>query len=140
MEIRAKSEVRVRIRALSQKAYNDELRKADADLQERQRMSTERWPQYEKGFQYDEQQLREEPVPLYREMLVHWNKNMALVEPSTQLHYGAFVEYVEVWNRALKDALPAEVVWEIKHDEEKLHPLYDDFQLRVTRLREQLKK
>jgi len=65
---------------------------------------------------------------------------MALVEPSTQKHYRIFVEYVEVWNRALQKALVTEVMWEIKHEEQKLYPLYEDLESHVTRLREELKK
>ena len=54
--------------------------------------------------------------------------------------YRAFVEYVEVWNRALKKTMVDEVMWEIKHEETKLYPLYEDLEQRVAQLREELKK
>jgi hypothetical protein len=137
MEILAKSEVRVRIRNLSQKAYTQELNQAGIDP-EAKRLVSEKWEKYQKGLEYDNQQLTEELVPLYREILVLWNKNMALIESSTQKHYAAFVEYVEVWNRGLKDALVRDVIWEIEHDEKKLYPLYEDIERQVKRLREKL--
>lgn len=140
MEIRAKSEVRERIRSLSRAAYDNEIKQAGNNLTAREKISKERWPEYEKGFQYDAQQLTEELVPLYREMLAHWNKNMALAEPSTQQHYKVFVEYVEVWNRALKKTLADEVTWEIKHEEKNLYPFYEDLEQQVARLREELMK
>jgi hypothetical protein len=120
-EIRAKSEVRKRIQDLSRAAYDNELKMAEGDPVVKKRISSERWPEYEKGFQYDEKQLTEELVPLYGEILALWSKNMALAEPSTQAHYGVFVEYVEVWNRALKKTLVAEVLWEIRHAD-VVHP------------------
>lgn len=116
MEIRAKSEVRERIRSLSRVAYDNEIKQAGNDVTAREKISKE----YGKVLQYDGEQLTEELVPLYREMLAHWNKNMALAEPSTQKHYKVFVEYVEVWNRMLKMTLTAEVMWEIEHQEENL--------------------
>ncbi len=139
-QIRAKSSLRVRIRAIAEEAYKEELKQGGDDPQVREKISKARWPQYEKIFEYDERQLVEEIVPLYRDMLTHMTKNMGLAEPSTLVHYDAFVEFVEIWNRGLQKTLPTEVVFRINHEEKKLYPFYEDLDRQATRLREELKK
>jgi hypothetical protein len=139
-EILAKSVVRKRIQDLSRASYDDELKMAGDDPATKQKVRNERWPIFEDGLRYDEQQLKEQLIPLYREMLALWNKNMALAEPSTQEHYQVFVEFVEVWNRGLKKVLASDVILALDPKEEKLFPLYDELEKQVTRLREELKK
>jgi hypothetical protein len=65
---------------------------------------------------------------------------MWLAEPSTLEHYPALVEYVELWNRGLKQTLPTEVMFEVEHEEKKLYPFYADLDSQFKRLRGELKK
>jgi hypothetical protein len=119
-QIRAKSEVRLKVRNIAQKVQRDE--------------------EFQKLLEYDKRQLQEELVPLYREMLDHLTNNMWLAEPSTLTHYGTLVEYVEVWNRSLDKTLPTDVAFEIDHDEKKLYPFYEDLKSQFERLQAELKK
>jgi hypothetical protein len=139
MGIRAKSEVREKVRGIAEQAFQREYEGVE-DPGAREKIVVERWPQYEKLFTYDEQQLTQELIPLYRKMLDHWTNNMALSEPSTQKHYPLLVEYVEIWNRFLQKAIPNTVVPELRHEEKKLYPLYEDIEEQVTRLRKELNK
>lgn len=50
------------------------------------------------------------------------------------MHYPALVEFVEVWNRALSDAIPRTVPEKIGHGEEALQGLYADAEHHRARL------
>lgn len=131
MEIKAKSELRKTLRE-----------KARARWQVNPGVSVEvenaRQAQYEKFFDYDEDQLRNELIPLYQQMLEHVKANMWLAEPSTLEHFDALVEFVEIWNRFLAKAMPYEMLELIDHKESALFPFYDDLQSQADKLREQL--
>jgi len=47
---------------------------------------------------------------------------------------------VEIWDRFLKQTLPAAVIKEVVHEEKKLGPLHEDIERNVSRLRAQLFK
>jgi hypothetical protein len=140
LQIRAKSELRVRLATIAEDAFKEELEPVGDDIQARDQIHRARWPQYEKIFDYSDQQLEEEIIPLYRDMLAHMTKHMGLAEPSTVKHYGALVEFVEIWNRGLKRTLPAKVVIRIGHEERKLDSFYQDLEMQAERLRKELKK
>ena len=65
---------------------------------------------------------------------------MWLAESSTRLHYDTLVEFVEIWNRQLKNSLESEVISVIDHSEKNLVPLYDDLRKNFERLGVLLKK
>jgi hypothetical protein len=141
LQIRAKSELREQLRTIAREVWPKELESGSyGDPQLKDKIFNAKWPQYEKIFEYDEQQLEHEIVPLYREMLSHMTKCMGLAEPSTIQHYGTFVEYVEIWNRAFKQSLPREVRARLQHEERKLYPFYEDLEAQAQRLRDRLKK
>lgn len=139
-QIREKSQVRVKLRGIANQAYQNELKQAGDDPGAKKRIADSSEPLYEKLLEYDNQQLTGELVPLYQSMLDHVTKNMWLAEPSTLDHYSALVEYVELWNRGLKQSLPTEVMFEVRHEENKLYPFYADLDLQFKRLRDELKK
>ncbi len=140
LQILAKSELREKLRGIAEDAWKKELEPALGDTQAKERINSALWPQYEKLFHYDERQLEQEIIPLYRDMLAHMTKCMGLAEPSTVKHYGTLVEYVEIWNRALQKTLPTQVKIRLQHEEAKLFPFYEDLGAQAQRLREQLKK
>lgn len=129
--IRAKSELRVRLHSIADRAWREKIEHADEIPQ---------FEEFEKLLEYSNTQMRQELVPLYRQMLDEWTGNMALAEPSTQQHFAALVDYVEIWNRFLDKSLPAEVMNEIGHEEAQLYPLYKDIETNVERLRGELVK
>jgi hypothetical protein len=139
-QILAKSEVRLKLRKIAQKIQQADLIQAQNNPQVRQYLSTVKNPEFRKLIEYDNQQLQDEFVPQYREMLAHVTKNMWLAEPSTLGHYAALVEYVELWNRALERTIPDDVLFELDHDEKKLHPFYTDLDLQFKRLQQELTK
>jgi hypothetical protein len=85
-------------------------------------------------------QLFEELLPLYRKMVEHFSSHLGLAEASTNSYFGAFVHYVETWNRAERKTLPAEVLAEIGHNEDDLWPFYKDLADNLARLQLELKK
>ena len=138
-EIRAKSEVRTKIHGVAQELWPKKFEGID-DPEVTKRIDREEAPKYEKIFDYSNKQLKEDLVPLYRKMLQHFSINMGLAELSTLEHYAAFVEFVELWNRALDGSLPGEVVNRLDHSETKVKPLYEDIDQHFKRLNARLKK
>ena len=63
---------------------------------------------------------------------------MGLAEPSTLEHFGALVEFVEIWDRWLDETIPPEVVGNLEHGEEKLYPLYEDVADQFKRLQKEI--
>ncbi len=96
-------------------------------------------PAYDKLQDYNNRQLTDEIIPLYRKMLAIFTDCMWLAEPSTQRHYAALVEYVEIWNRFLDQSLPREVLQQIEHKEEALKPFYADLEQHFTSLSKRLR-
>jgi hypothetical protein len=140
--IRAKSELRLKISNVASAAWRSEISTAReaggvARVQEtRQELS----PQFERIIEYDNQQLSNELIPLYAKMLDLFTKEMHLAEPSTRTHYAALVEYVELWERYLRESLPQTVAEQVPADENTLMSLYDDLEKHFERLQAKLKK
>ncbi len=139
-QILAKSEVRLKLRKIAQRIQQADFIQAQSNPEVRQYLSTIKNPEFRKLIGYDNQQLQDELVPQYREMLAHVTKNMWLAEPSTLEHYATLVEYVELWNRALDHAIPSDVLLELDHDEKKLYLFYADLNSQFKRLQEELTK
>jgi hypothetical protein len=141
LQIRAKSELREQLRTIAREEWPKVLESGSfGDPQAKEMIFKAKWPQFDKIFEYDERQLEQEIVPLYRKMLTHMTKFMGLAEPSTIKHYGTLVEYVEIWNRAFQQSLPREVRARLQHEERKLYPFYEDLEAQAQQLREKLKK
>jgi hypothetical protein len=140
MQIRAKSHLRERLRTIANEAWQEELKPAGDDPQAKARIENIAWPYYHKILDYDQRQLDEEILPLYREMLSHMTKHMGLAEGSTLNHYELLVEFLEIWNRGLQQTLPAKVVNRIGHEEARLHPFYEELEMQAKRLRVQLQR
>ena len=100
--------------------------------------SGDRFPDFEKIIHEDNRQLVDELMPCYRDMVNLFRDKMGLAEPSTLEHFGALVEFVEIWDRWLDETIPAEVPGALEHGEEKLYPLYDDLSRQFRRLQKEL--
>lgn len=138
--ILAKSELRLRLGNIAHKAWQAEIGQASEQGPSplRDDLYTRRSDEYDKLADYGDNQLRDELIPLYRKMVDYWTANMAQAEPSTQQHFQTLVDFVEIWNRFLKQSLPAAVIREINHEEKKLYPLYADIEKHLERLRKEL--
>ena len=73
---------------------------------------------------------------LYRKMIEVFRKRMWLAEPETREYLPQLIEFVDVWERRMRDAMPDEVVLAIEHSEENLRSFYDHLATTHDRLRE----
>ena len=111
----------------------DSGRPRDIDYQ--RQIEEQRFPDFEKVIEENNRQLVEEIMPLYGQMVEHFAANMGLAKKSTLQYFGALVEFVEIWNRWLRDTLPPEALDFLGHSEDKLKPFYDDLYMNVESLR-----
>jgi hypothetical protein len=138
-EIKAKSEFRLKVRNAAGSAWTEKFggQRTPERLQD---ISERDGPDYDRIIDYDNKQLEKELIPQYRKMIDCFSTHLWLANPSTLSHYGALVEYVEVWNRYLANAIPGEVVRAIGIEEKMLYPLYEDLQHNFDALNAELRK
>ena len=103
-----------------------------------QRLSDERYPEFERIIEYDNRQLTQELIPAYREMVRLFRENMWLAEKETKGYFGKLLEFVDIWERWLDKSMPTEVLETLNHREEKLQPFYKHLQEIHNRLRKKL--
>jgi hypothetical protein len=131
--LRAKNEVRLKVSAAANAEWPRLMSTAreSGNLREtRERLS----PEFGKIIEYENQQLKEEIIPLYRQMMDLFTAKMHLTEPSTRKHFPALVDFVEIWERSLGGALPREVVPLVGANEETLISFYTDLETNFERL------
>jgi len=133
-EIRAKSELRLKIKQLGDKAW--------AEKCEQFRMGPNQpdITPYTNEIEYNNEQLRIDFLPKYNKMLDIFRNNYWLSELETRDFYPQLVEFVEIWNRNFNKGLPPDVAKKINHSEEKLKIFYDELELRTNKLRKELLK
>lgn len=132
--LHAKNAVRAKVITAAQSAWQTE------DLNSEQRLK-ELSPQYEKITADENQQFRDEELPLFKQMVELFTVKMHLSEQSTHIHYPVLVEFVELWERDLRHSLPRAVVVQLGAvDGSKLLPLYADLETHFKRLQTVLKK
>jgi hypothetical protein len=139
---RAKAEIRIKIDAAADKAWqqNVEDAKKYGRPDELVRMSQDRVPLFGKILEYNNHQAAEEIIPIYRRMCDLFLSKMHLAEHSTREHLPALTEFVDIWNRWLAKSIPGEVVGQLGHSEEKLYPLYEDLTVNFERLQQVRRK
>ncbi len=128
--IRAKGELRVKVETVSGRQWKENAAKGI-------RQSVE---SVNGEIEYNNRQLDEEFLPMYRDMLTIFKDNYWLAEPETREFYHELVEYVEGWNRWKANGVTAETISEIGHTEKKLKPFYDELEKRTDILRSELSK
>jgi len=100
-------------------------------------------PKLTKIIEYENQQLKEELIPLYRQMVDLFTVKMHLTEHSTRQHFAALVEFVDLWDRRLRDALPTDPTDVAKlfgASEKDLEALYKDLEVNFEQLQGTLKR
>lgn len=104
-----------------------------------QKLRAERWAEYETIITDSNDHFRKVVMPLYEQMLTTFRDKYWLAEPSTQKHFAALLEFIELWNRHLARTIPPEVITLLNVRERELDPLYkdldDQFALRQEMLR-----
>ncbi len=140
--LRAKSEIRLKVSNAAHAVWPrliEETRSAGSDQPSRTRreeLSTE----FNMIIEHDNRQLKEELMPLYREMIDTFTAKMHLAEPSTRQHFAALVEFVEMWDRSLRGTLPRDVAERVGANEENLQSFYRDLEANFERLQAALKE
>ena len=135
-EIKARSTLRVKIGGAASAAWPDLIEQArQGGIEEMQRVSAERRPAFSALILDDNQAFREILMPIYRQMLALFRDKIWLAEPQTRTYFTPFVEFIDVWERVLRDALPGEVIAKLDHGEATLHPFYDHLEITLDRLR-----
>jgi hypothetical protein len=80
----------------------------------------------------------------YRQMVEHFQKNIALAEPSTRGHFRALIHFVALWDQYLANAVPRDVLMKLQDDgvgqEERVGPLYKDLAEYLERLAQALQE
>lgn len=144
-QVLAKSELRLKItgeaesawQAMMVRAYErKEVKEGNIDYVEKLR--SERFPQFEKLTEYENQQLEQDIIPAYRKMVELFTSRMHLAEFSTIQHFPALLEFVEIWNLWLDNSLPVEVLGRLQHSEEKLYLFYEDLADNFARMQQVL--
>jgi hypothetical protein len=103
-------------------------------------MEEKLWPGYQKIIDDHNEQLKKELIPMYRQMVDVFTARMQFAEPSTRGYFGELVEFAELWQRYVSDALPGTVAERVVQSEESLAGLYADLQANYERLQATLKE
>jgi hypothetical protein len=140
-EIRLLSELRERVAAAANDAWQQlcaEAREAGGATQ-LQKLSQDRWPEFERVIHYDNEQFRTRLLPAYEGMLQLLREKYWLANESTRRHMPALIEYVELWHRHLDRTIPGEVVARLDVREGRLlQALYEELESTFGVLRQEL--
>ena len=140
-EIRMRSEIRVKVHDAAGAIWPElcEDARARGGPEALQRLTETRSPEFERLIEYDNKQLFQELLPLYRRMVELFRTNYWLAEPDTRAFFPDLVEFVELWNRSEQKSLPVEVIQRLGHGEEKLNDFYTHLQTKHDELREKVR-
>lgn len=111
-----------------------------ASVQRQIQLEKEHGDKFGEMITYNNKQLFEELLPLYRKMVDYFSANIGLAEPATRAYFGEFVHFVDIWDRSETGDLPADVSRELGQNEKIWYPFYNDLSDNVQRLQDELKK
>jgi hypothetical protein len=135
--IRAKSEVRKKICSIAGETWRETCAPY-SEAKQPMWNHEEQFAPYKKITEYDNKQLREELMPLYRKMLDLFTEKYWLADEGTRAYYQEFLEFVEIWERYLAETLPTDVLLKIEHSEEKVFPFYERVEQILSELHEEI--
>lgn len=135
--IKAKSEVRKKVSTAANEAWK-ELCAPYAEAEQPMFNHEELYAPYGKIIKYDNQQLREELMPLYRKILDLFTDKYWLADNDTRTYYQDFLEFVEIWERYLAEALPGDVIQKLEHTEENVLPFYEHVEQKLSILQDEI--
>ena len=137
-EIRARSELRVKVDNALDTAHVKAMLKAGRDMVEI--VSDTHVPGIVQSVRDANQTFREILMPLYGQMVDVFRSKLWLAEPETRNYFSTLIEFVDVWDKILADRLPRDVAPAIGHTEANLKPFYEHLEATHDRLRGQLMK
>lgn len=135
--IRAKGEVREKITRLAGESWQ-EVCEPYSESGQPMLNHDELFEPYRKIIEYDNQQLRDELLPLYRKILDIFTDKYWLADEETRTYYQSFLEFVEIWERYLVDSLPTGVIHKVKHTEDSVLPFYEHVEHKLSFLQQEL--
>lgn len=109
------------------------------DPEDKKILMDRKWPRFKNLVDYDDQKFETELFPLYQEMIEIFRRNYWLADEETRTYFPTLLQYVEVWNRNLNDALPFEVWNALDHKEARLVAFYEHLEEKHNELRNLLK-
>lgn len=124
-EVRARDALRVKlIRAITQHHQRQmlEVRQEghdavhDASMESLNKLAT---------VSNDERRIfRETAMPAYRQMLTTFREKIWLAEPDTRNFLPDFIEFIDVWERTLRDTISPDIATAVGHNEQNLDDFY----------------
>lgn len=141
-QIRMLSELRLKISQSADRNWRklcDEARE-DGGAKVLRERTEERKEAFEAIINYNNQQLTESLIPSYQRMIEVFRENYYLAEPATKAYFKDLLEFVNLWDRWLKKAIPREVLEDLDHGEEILLPFYAHIEEMHNNLRLKLKE
>ncbi len=139
IEINARSKLRMKIDGAANSAWGamiDDARKINVEAV--QQIRAERWPAFSAIIDDDNKTLRDILLPAYRQMLATFRERMWLAEPDTRQYFMNLVEFIDIWDRHIRDAMPGEVIEFLDHGERNLSSFYAHLEETHDRLRREL--
>jgi hypothetical protein len=136
-----RSEIRVKVHDAASDVWPKlcEEARARGGPEALQELTETRRPEFQRLIEYDNKQLVEEQLALYRSMVELFRKHFWLAEPESRAFFPELVEFVELWNRWVEKSIPAEVIENLKHGEEKLAAFYKHLEQKHDELREKVR-
>jgi hypothetical protein len=136
-EGRARIALRQRISSEADAAWRA-LFEGIKDPEAKARIMAQESPAYERIIKYDNDQLTRDTLPTCRDMVDRFRRNLWLAEPSTRELFQPLLEFVELWDRWMSEALPSDVIIRLRHSGAVLENVRTDAIAHVAALRRQL--
>jgi hypothetical protein len=138
--LRARGEIRLKVNNAADAAWRSRMEEAgEGGIENLSKTEETLWPRYQRIIDDHNEQLKNDLMPLYRQMADVFTAKMQFAEPSTRQHFRALIEFVELWERYVRDALPGAVADRVVPSEERLSDFYADLQTNFERLQVALK-
>lgn len=140
-EIAATSALRTLIQGNAERAWREVCAQVPkSDPEALVRLTQSRGPEFNKIIDYDNDKLNKELLPAYRRMADLFRENYWLAEKDTRVYYPAVLEFVEIWERWMAEAMPVEVWRKLNHNEDNLAGFYRHIAEAHDRLRSKLER
>ena len=133
-QIEAKSAVRYEISKVSDVAWRRIVGRHPKPFEDHEKY----FKPFKKSIDYDNDQLRNELIPLYDKMIKIFSENLELAFPETRKWYPELSRFVDLWHRWLDGTIPSEVLQEMDHTEERLKSLYENLDASLENLKKEL--
>ncbi len=133
-DIRSKTALRRKVADLASEAWHEIVERSPNPFLG----SDKAYEPFKKIIDYNNDQLVEELLPLYRQMLKIFRDNYYLAEPDTANLYSALSDFIDIWDRVLARSLPFEVNLKLEHGGKDLDLFFEELEKRHSVLRGKL--